>query len=683
MRPLVLGIGFAVALAACLGPREGAERDDRFLNLGPDASYVGDATCATCHGELYASYQTHGMAQSFYALTAENAVEDFSGVAVPHESTGFVYVARRDGDRFVQEEYRREPDGTISHRLVREMDYVVGSGSAARTYLTQENGRLYELPLTWYTQPAVEGQGTTVGPASGAAGHWGFSPGYAESNGRFSRFIPERCMACHNGTSEAVPFADGKYASLADGIGCEQCHGPGSLHVDARTANPEAPDSMDVTIVNPAWLSTDLQLDVCQQCHLNGEVSVLREGETARSYRPGRPLSAHRAVFGLEGGSAGVSVISHADRMKESACFQESEAMTCVTCHDPHEGFREKGPDYFNATCRTCHEPDALQAAMPTPALATQHSLAADCFSCHMPKVTAEDAPHASFTDHKTRVVRNDEVERVGGSGQLTAYFDQDEGETTTAGIATIVYARQGGGSQAFRRGVAILEAALADAPGAGEARFVLGVARLQMGDARGALGPLREAVEMEANPERLNALAQATEQTGDLASAERHYRRALDMQPAAADVRTNLGRLLEAQSRLAEAIAEYERAIAEEAWQVEAHTLLGGALAKAGQTDRAIAALREAVTLDPSQADALTNLAALLAQRGEVARAGRLFQRAVTADPRNAAAHANLALYYLNEGRAQEAAASAQAALQIDPNQATARQVLQILSGA
>ena len=141
--------------------------------------------CASCHGELYDSYQSHGMAQSFYPLTAEVAVEDFSGVEVAHAPTGFVYVARREGDRFVQEEYRRDETGEVSHRLVRSMDYVVGSGSAARTYLSEENGRLYELPLTWYTQPVAPGQGTTVGPADAGGGHWALSPGYAESNGRF------------------------------------------------------------------------------------------------------------------------------------------------------------------------------------------------------------------------------------------------------------------------------------------------------------------------------------------------------------------------------------------------------------------------------------------------------------------------------------------------------------------
>ena len=677
---MAIGVGCVVALAACFAPR-GSETDERFLNLGPEATYVGDATCATCHEDLYASYQTHGMAQSFYPLTEETAAADFSGVEVVHEPTGFVYVARRDGDRFVQEEYRRDPDGVISHRLVRTMDYVVGSGSAARTYLSEENGRLYELPLTWYTQPVAEGQGTTVGPASGA-GHWALSPGYEESNGRFDRRIPERCMACHNGTSEAVPYADGKYASLATGIGCEQCHGPGSVHTEARTANPEAPDSVDVTIVNPKWLSTDLQLDVCQQCHLNGEVSVLREGETATSYRPGRPLSAHRAVFGLEGGDGGVSVISHAERMMASACFQGSPAMTCVTCHDPHEGFREKGPDYFNATCRTCHDPAPLQAAMPSPELARQHQVGADCYSCHMPKVTAEDAPHASFTDHKIRVVRDDEIRRVGGAGALVPYFPQDQSDSETAGIAYVIYARQGGGSRAFRQGVSILDAALADRPEAGEAQFVLGVARLQMGQAREAVAPLRRALDQSENPERLNALAQALEQTGQPGEAETLYRRALAQQPAAADIRTNLGRLLEARGQFAAAITAYREAIDEEPWLSEAHVLLGGALAKSGDLQGARAALQEAITLEPDQPDALTNLGVLLAQQGDVGQAGRLFRRAVQAGPRNANALANLALFQVNEGQLRDAQQNAQAALQIDPQQGTARQVLQALSG-
>ena len=682
-----MAVASAWAFAACQTSRT-AEADDRFLNLAPDVDYVGSEACASCHEEIYAGYQEHGMAQSFYRLTPKRAVEDWSGVAVRHDASGFTYVARREGDRFVQDEYLEAPDGSRTHELTRTMDYVVGSGSAARTYLSEENGRLYELPLTWYTQSASDPeQGTTVGEDSLSSGHWAFSPGYEEVNGRFDRTVPERCMACHNGESRAVPFAGDKYATLASGIGCEQCHGPGALHVEARTESAEAPDSVDVTIVNPKWLSVELRLDVCQQCHLNGEVSVLREGETATSFRPGRPLSAHRAVFGLAGADPNtVNVISHADRMKQSACFTESGAMDCVTCHDPHQGFRSRGPEVFDRTCRSCHEPATLQAAMPTPALREQHSPAAPCFSCHMPKVTADDAPHASFTDHWIRVVgRDDQLTGVAtGAGTLEPYFERDAPEGLYAAMAYVVFGRQGGGPAATRQGTTLLARLLDRDPEHGEAQFLLGFARLQSGDARGAVAPLEAAVAQSANPERLNALAQAYEAAGrPVADAERLYVRALQIQPAAARTRVNLGRLREGQGRLPAAIADYRAAIAEEPWLAPAHTLLGGALAKSGDTAGAIAALREAVRLEPRQADALTNLGVLLAQSGNTPAAGGFLRRGVAAEPRNANAHANLALFHLNEGRAEEAFASAQQALALNPQQATASQVIQILQQA
>jgi tetratricopeptide (TPR) repeat protein len=674
----LVGISLSYFLSACLGPKL-PEADSRFLNLDPAVEYTGDASCATCHEELFESYQSHGMAQAFYPLTPDNAVEDFSGITIHHEASGFVYVARRDGDRFVQEEYREEPDGTKSHQLVRPMDYVVGSGTAARTYLAQVNGRLYELPLTWYTQSDSTSSDSTFG-------HWGFSPGYAEFNNRFARTIPDRCMACHNGASESVPFADGKYGALAEGIGCENCHGPGALHVEARQEVEEAPDSIDVTIVNPAHLSPDLRMDVCQQCHLTGEVTVLREGEDPYSFRPGRPLSAHRAIYSLESRDPEeLDVISHADRMKQSACFTESGAMDCVTCHNPHEGFRTSGPDYFNSTCQSCHAPEPLAEQMPTAALRADHSPDANCFSCHMPKVTAFDAPHASFTDHKVRVVREDEVTGPATGGTvLTPYYPYDAEDDVYAGMAYVVLARQRAGAATYRTGIALLDAALEKTPEAGEAQFLLGFARLQMGQAREAVPALEEAVRIEPNPERLNTLAQAYEASGrPAADAEARYREALQIQPAAASIRVNLARLLEAQQRLPEAVAEYRLAIEEEPWLAQAHVLLGGALAKAGDLPGAAETLQMAVQLEPGHADALTNLGAILAQQGQTSQAGSYFGRAVQAEPQNANALANYALYLLNAARPQEAFEYAQRSVQVNPQQATALQVLQVLQQA
>ena len=59
-----------------------------FRNATTEVGYVGDDACFSCHEEAYRGYQEHGMAHSFYPLTAENVVEDFSDVVIAHEATG-------------------------------------------------------------------------------------------------------------------------------------------------------------------------------------------------------------------------------------------------------------------------------------------------------------------------------------------------------------------------------------------------------------------------------------------------------------------------------------------------------------------------------------------------------------------------------------------------------------------
>lgn len=708
--PLILA--FIVFLAGCGRPEGGGEEASAtsvaFRNV-EGVAFVGDEACASCHEDLFASYQHHGMAQSLYAMSADRAVEDFSGVVVTHPPSGFSYTAYERDGRFWQEEYRLDAQGSKTHRLVREMEYVVGSGTAARTYLTEENGRYYELPLTWYTQ------------ADGGRGRWDLSPGYEEGNQRFDRLIPAPCMACHNGVSEPVPFVPGKFASIADGIGCERCHGPGALHVEARLENPEPTDSVDRTIVNPAHLSLDLRLDVCQQCHLNGTISLLRDGEKAFGYRPSQPLAAHLALFELEDERPGtIAVISHADRMKMSPCFTESAAMDCTTCHNPHEGFRDQGPAYFNDTCTSCHATDPLQETMPTAALRAEHAPGADCFACHMPKVEAEDAPHSSFTDHYIRVVRAED--RVTGQvaeseeAELKPYFERDEeGEGPIYhAMALVAYGRQKGRRDVVERGARELEQALAESEGFGEAHFLLGFARMQLGRPAAAVPALRESLRLEPGiPERMNALAQALEATGGPpAEIERLYRDALGVQPALADVRVNLGRFLETQGRVAEAASEYRAAADEQPWLAAAHYNLGTALLRLGVPPADAARhLETAVELEPDHADALVNLGVVRAQSGDLAAAGRLFQRAADAapddpnvlnnlgtfhlqqndfrravvvlaravalDPNNTDATANLALAHFQLGDAASARRYAEQALRLAPGHPTARQIL------
>lgn len=667
--------GRLVALAALLsgcgqpaGPAgEPATNDARFRNL--QAEYVGEQACASCHEDLFQSYQSHGMARSLYPLTPENAVEDFSGILVTHEASGFYYTAYARDGAFYQEEFRLDALGRKTHQLVRRIDYVVGSGTAARSYLTEEGGRYHQLPLTWYTQ----------------AGRWDLSPGYREANARFGRAVPDRCMACHNDVSEPVPFVPGKFTQIAEGIGCERCHGPGSLHVETRLEDPEPPDSIDYTIVNPAHLALDLRLDVCQQCHLNATVSVLREGREAFGFRPGQPLAAHVALFDLETEEQGtIAVISHADRMRQSPCFLESTGMDCTTCHNPHEGFREAGPGYFNQTCIDCHATGPLQAAMPTAELQAQHAPDAACFSCHMPKVEAEDAPHSSFTDHYIRVVEAEErvtrtVQETQGKVVLAPYFERDAGSPEGAvyeGMAYAIEGRRTNRPDVLAEAVRRLSGALPAAPAISEGHYLLGFARLQLGEVEAAIPALEEAVRLRPGvPERLNTLAQAYEAAGrPPAAIEPLYREALAVQPAAAEIRVNFGRFLEAQGRLDEALAQYRQAAAENPWLAPAHYNLGTALLRLGDAQVAARHLQEAITLEPDHADALVNLGILHASQGDLAQAGALFQRAVDAAPDDPNALSNLGTYHLQRGAAAEAAAVLQRAVDANPQHADAQ---------
>src|SRR5690606_4842281 len=375
------------------------------------------------------------------------------------------------------------------------------------------------------------------------------------------------------------------------------------------------------------------------------------------------------------------------DRMQQSPCFIESGAMDCVTCHNPHEGFRDAGPAYFDQTCIGCHPTGPLEARMPTPVLRAQHTAEANCFGCHMPKVQADDAPHASFTDHCIRVVRDDRIEGVTESGQgaLEPYFERDRDgleAQTYLGMANVIYGRQQGDAARMRQGIRLLDGALAEAPERGEAQFLLGYARLQLGQARAAVPALEAAVRIGPDvPERLNALAQAHEQAGgELARIEALYRRALTVQPKAADIRVNLGRFLETQGRVEEALAEYRRATDDDPVLAAAHYNLGTVLLRLGRAGEGEAALREALHLQPDHADALANLGVLLAGRGQVSEARDLFARAVAVQPQNANALANLALALAQLGDAARAREYAERALAIQPDQPTARQVLAAL---
>ena len=201
--------------------------------------------------------------------------------------------------------------------------YAIGSGRHSRSYLVEADGFLVESPITWYASKKA----------------WAVSPGYdSPVHASFTRAAGEGCLKCHSGRVESIDGSMHRLKIHEQTIGCESCHGPGSLHVKYR-ADPlssSSAEALDKTIVNPAHLSRTLSEAICSQCHLRGVSTVIVRGRKLGDFRPGLPLTDFRINYHLERPSGAMKVVGHVEQMRNSRCYTKSTSLTCTTCHDPH-----------------------------------------------------------------------------------------------------------------------------------------------------------------------------------------------------------------------------------------------------------------------------------------------------------------------------------------------------------
>ncbi len=402
---LLLFICCSIALMVQCGdhPKQTAViSTDPYLNHNDTANYVGIKTCMLCHQQIYNSFIQTGMGQSFAPATKQKSVATFSKHTIIYDKyQDFYYHPFWAGDTMKIMEFRMKGKDTIFKRI-ENVDYIVGSGQHTNSHIYNSNGYLYQMPMTFFSQKK----------------QWDFPPGFENGfNTHFNRKIGLECISCHNAIPDFVQGSENKFNSLPEGINCERCHGPGSIHVQQRSTGTIIDTSkyIDYSIVNPGKLSVDRQFDVCQRCHLQGN-AILKKGKSFFDFRPGMVLSDYISVFlpKYEHADDEFIMASHADRLKQSKCFIKSlkhadstalrpykNALTCVTCHNPHISVKATNTERFNNACKNCHNSTSNQVC--TEDLKTRNKTQDNCVSCHMPRSGSIDIPHVSIHDHYIR----------------------------------------------------------------------------------------------------------------------------------------------------------------------------------------------------------------------------------------------------------------------------------------
>lgn len=201
---------------------------------------------------------------------------------------------------------------------------------------------------------------------------------------------PYKCGPCHmtaydkDGNQGGLEGMIGTWAE--DGIGCEECHGPGSSHV----ADPSEAD-----------MKIDRSAEACGKCHQRGGIG------------PDPPA---------KGG-----FIRHHEQINELRAGVHRE-LACIECHNPH-----KRAILVEAACSDCHEETAEKYA------GTLHGRTSiECIECHMPRASKSAISVASYIgDIRTHIFKiNTDAE----ANMFRTVEEKGKKSTFAKGFVTLEY---------------------------------------------------------------------------------------------------------------------------------------------------------------------------------------------------------------------------------------------------
>jgi hypothetical protein len=305
-----------------------------FTNLNAQ-TYITSEACKTCHLEKYNDWAASGHPYKF------TIIENREAPTYPAEAINFLPTWMDNLG-----------DGTHDWN---EIAGVIG-GYGWKTHFVGTDGHIVGTLNSQYSQGLGHNQINFYG---------GENHGWADYHPNDDKIYNYSCFKCHTtgGDTEGtwLPNVPGLGTFSEGGVGCESCHGPGSLHVADSSAA-----SID-RVYEYAHLDNGLgglEIDgVVQMPDANGNDANFLCGTCHnRDYKD--PIN-----------SSGGFVRHHEQWDEFMSTKHYAEGFSCITCHDPHKRVIWDG-DGITINCTTCH---------PDQTTTVNHAASLDCIDCHMP----------------------------------------------------------------------------------------------------------------------------------------------------------------------------------------------------------------------------------------------------------------------------------------------------------
>ena len=315
------------------------------------AKFTGSAKCGTCHVSVYNRWKKTLMANILQDVKVkpEAILGDFS-----------------------------KPDPLVTFKK-EEIAFTYGSKWKQR-YFTKIGNDYFVFPVQWDVKAKMFRRYYVRDGTDWWTKHYPAD--------QMQRPTGPTCDGCH---STNFNVQDNSVTEW--NVGCEKCHGAGSVHAGAP---------QKTNIVNPGRLDYVRGNDVCIQCHSQGR--PLKNPVNGRyydwpvGYQPGEKLS---EFWELEEHKLGENTFTHfpdgsahKNRMQGNdfvSSVMHTKGVKCFSCHDVHG--TENAADLIkpgNAMCLQCHGPESPNGPRGTLPAHTQHkagSTGSECAACHMPQI--------------------------------------------------------------------------------------------------------------------------------------------------------------------------------------------------------------------------------------------------------------------------------------------------------